>query len=92
MGLAVALGGAIEYQKNDNPHFHGNLHLATMCQFKTLYEVADLLRQKLVNVKAITDFQSWICREEHFDQAKHNRECRSLERSWKENNESPEHD
>ena len=62
MGLAVALGGAIEYQKNDNLHVHGNLNLASMYQFKTLYEIAELLRQKLVDVKAITDFQSWICR------------------------------
>ena len=28
-GLAVGLGGAVEYQGDDDPHFHGNLHLAS---------------------------------------------------------------
>ena len=81
MGLAVALGGAIEYQKNDNPHFHGNLHIASIYQHKTLYDIAELLRQKLLDVKAVIAFQRWTCREEHFDQAKHEAECVSLERS-----------
>ena len=56
MGLAVVLGGAIGYQKNGNPHFHGNLHLASIYQHKTLYEIAELLRQKLVDAKAIIAF------------------------------------
>ena len=92
MGLAVALGGAIEYQKNDNPHFHGNLHLATIYQHKTLYEIADMIRQKLVDVEAIIAFQSWVCREEHFDLRQHNKELNSLEQSWQNNNKSTEHD
>ena len=92
MGLAVALGGAIEYQRNDNPHFHGNLHLATIYQHKTLYEIADMLRQKLVDVEAIIAFQSWVCREEHFDLRQHNKELNSLEQSWQNNNKSTEHD
>ena len=81
MGLAIALGGAAEYQKNDNPHFHGNLHLASVYQHKTLHEIADLMRNKLLDVKAIMAFQSWMCREEHFDGATHQKEPVSLERS-----------
>ena len=45
-GLGVSLGGCVEYQQNDNPHFHGNLHLANIYQFKTLAEIAELIRQK----------------------------------------------
>ena len=36
MGLAVAMGGAVEYQVNGNPHVHGNAVLAGVYQHKTL--------------------------------------------------------
>ena len=39
-GLAVALGGSVEYQGNDDPHFHGNLHVGSIYQHKTLLEIA----------------------------------------------------
>ena len=40
-GLGVALSKCVEYQQNHNPHFHGNLHLANIYEFKTLTEIAE---------------------------------------------------
>ena len=92
MGFAVALGGSVEYQKNDNPHFHGNVHLATIYQCTTLHEMAALIRNRLVDMQAIVAFQSWVCREEHVYKDQHVKARKHLEESWKENNRSREHD
>jgi hypothetical protein len=42
-GLCVGFGGAVEYQQNDNPHFHGNAHLVSMYQYMSLHEIATLM-------------------------------------------------
>lgn len=39
-GLGVAFGGSVEYQQNWNPHFHGNVHTASVYQHKTMTEIA----------------------------------------------------
>ena len=32
LGLVLGFCGAIEYQKNSNPHFHANVYVATVWQ------------------------------------------------------------
>ena len=46
-GLAVAIGGCVEYQGNDDPHFHGNLHKASVYQHKTLLEIAAMMEKNI---------------------------------------------
>ena len=70
-GLGVALGGCVEYQQNDNPHFHGNLHLASIYQFKTLAGIAELIQRNLVTLEEITHYQDWICHEDPLDMSVH---------------------
>ena len=85
-GLAVAIGGSVEYQQNDNPHFHGNLHLANIYQFKTLAEIADLMSNNLVTLEDITDFQDWICHEDILDADAHKAVLAEREEQWQESN------
>ena len=86
MGLAVAIGGCVEYQGNDNPHFHGNVHLATVYQYKTLTEIAEMLQQNTLSLQDFTDFQNWICHDDHFDLEQHEKSLEDLEQKWCNNN------
>ena len=62
--------------------FHGNVHVATVCQFKTLHEVATLVRQRLLGPQAVMDFTAWACREEHFDHQQHRSKLSHWEQEW----------
>ena len=86
MGLAVALGGCVEYQGNDNPHFHGNVHLATVYQYKTLWDIAQLIQKNILKLEDFTDFQDWICHEDPFNLEDHNKSLDDLEQKWCNNN------
>ena len=85
-GLGVALGGCVEYQQKDNPHFHGNLHLASMYQFKTLAEIAELMESNLVTLDEITHYQDWICHEDPLDMSAYDAVLLKREQQWSEDN------
>ena len=89
-GLVVAIGGCVEYQGNDDPHFHGNLHKASVYQHKTLVEIAAMMEKNILNLQNITDYQEWICREDHFNLEQHNSRLDLLEQRWHENNSTAE--
>ena len=89
-GLGVALGGCVEYQQNDNPHFHGNLHLANIYQFKTLAEIAELMRKNLVTLDELTHYQDWICHEDPLDIEAQQAVLPKREQQWLENNSDKE--
>ena len=63
-GLAVGIGGSVEYQGNDDPHFHGNAHLVSAYQYKTLEEIADMMQANLLTLDDITTYQGCVCRED----------------------------
>ncbi len=86
LGLGMALGGSVEYQGNDNPHFHGNLHLASVYQYKTLMEIAEMMESNVLQLADITSFQEWTCREDHFDLEGHNAALDVFEKKWNANN------
>ena len=69
----------MEYQGNDDPHVHGNLHVASVYQHKTLLEISALMERNLFTVKDITDYQQWICREDHFNLEEHNAHVETFE-------------
>ena len=62
MGLSAGFGGAVEYQMNDDPHFHGNVHLVSMYQYLSLEEVAALMKMNAVTLEDIEQWQAWVCR------------------------------
>ena len=91
-GLGIALGGSVEYQMGNDPHFHGNYHVATIYQHKTLAEIATMINKHLIKLEEITKYQAWICRESHFDQESHNSSLGELEKAWCDNNQGPDGD
>ena len=64
LGLAKGLCGAIEYQGNSTPHFHGNLFLANIWQ-KPLTVLADKLQQEVQEVANVHQFHEWLHSETH---------------------------
>ena len=53
LGLCPSAGGAIEFQKQTTPHFHGNVTLSSVYQHKTLKEIRDKIETGLLSVDAI---------------------------------------
>ena len=80
----------MEYQANDDPHFHGNLHVASAYQHKTLLEICALMERNLISMQDITAYQQWMCREDHFNLEEHNAHVETLEDRWNQNNSAPE--
>jgi hypothetical protein len=85
-GLCVGFGGSVEYQQNDNPHFHGNLHLVSMYQYLSLHEIAVKMQENLVTMEEVVSWQSWVCREEYFDHDAHQAQLAILEKAWSQHN------
>ena len=90
--LCEALGGLIEYQGNDNPHWHGNMHLVSAYQHKTLREIAELIKEKVLSIQDFTDYYTALHQEDHCDQDKHFQMEPELEKRWSEHNKGPDGD
>ena len=90
-GAVDGIGGAVEYQRAGSPHFHGFATLVSAYQHCTLEHIAELIETKLLHPDAVKAYCSYICREEHFDQAAHDESLPTLETAWKGNYSSPEH-
>ena len=80
-GLCVHFGCSVEYQQNDNTHVHGNAHLVSMYQYLSLVEIAELMLQSKASFKDVSDWQSWVGREEHLDRSAHQRQLETLEKA-----------
>jgi hypothetical protein len=80
-GLAESMASATEHQANDSPHIHGNMAVVTPYQYSTLAEIRDLITRDITQLDAIKRYVAHICREDHFDDAKHQAELPSLEKA-----------
>ena len=90
-GLVAGFGGSVEYQRNSNPHFHGNMHIVSVYQHKTLFEIKDMLEKELLSADALLGFQAWAHREEHFAHAEHQEQVPAVEAGWQSNFRGVEH-
>ena len=90
-GFSEHLGGKTELQGDGTPHFHGSMVLASVYQFSTLEEIAELIEQDWLSVEAIREYQMHICREDHYSHEQHKEQEPALERAWKDNYAEPEH-
>ena len=50
-GLCPSAGGAVEFQKQTTPHFHGNVLLSSVYQYKALKEIRDLIEADMLSVE-----------------------------------------
>jgi len=91
-GLGEAFGGSVEYQQNWNPHFHGNVHLVSIYQHKTITEIAEMIESNLVNLEALAKWQCWTHREDHFNHDSHQANLEVLEAQWNNGNRDPVND
>ena len=71
---------------NDNPHLHANVYLATMYQYLSLNEIADLMRNNIVQLQDVTTWQDWVCCEDYHDLAAHESKLPELEKHWSNHN------
>ena len=85
-------GGAVEFQKQSTPHFHGNVSIRSVYQHKTLQDIGVLIESNLLSVDAIKSVQSWVCREEHLNQEMHDQDMERMAKVWHTNYEAREHD
>ncbi|CAE8629629.1 unnamed protein product, partial [Polarella glacialis] len=82
LGGCETIGGAVEYQRLGEPHFHGLPAVVSVFQHNTWAGVARLIEARLLDVEAVKAFQSWLFRVEHFDQKAHEADIGALEKQW----------
>ena len=45
-----------------------------------------------LSADAVIEYQSWVCREEHFDQERHDNELEEHTKAWKDNSSDRKYD
>ena len=78
--------------KNNDPHYHANLHICSAYQHKSLKEIVHLMKENVLAFQDILDFHGHVCREEHFDQRGHEADLERLETKWNKHNQAEECD
>ena len=84
VGCCTAIAGAVEYQRNSAPHFHGNMHLRNCWQWP-LAEIAKAIENRLLQPSALLEFYQWLHREEHYNLEQHLDSEATLEKDWFDN-------
>ncbi len=72
LGGMAAFGGAIEHQGNGTPHLHAEGHVFCAYQFDTLADIAKKLREHMMSVDDVKQYQSWLHCEDVLEEASYN--------------------
>ena len=64
LGGASAVGGGTEHQGCGTPHFHGEVHLVNMYQYRTLADIGRMFTEKQIDLEAMNNYQEWVHKEE----------------------------
>ena len=81
--LCTAIAGAVEYQRNAAPHFHGNVYLYLRHVWqRPVQEVASLIEQELLQPEKLLEYHQWLHREEHFDLGAHMDIEKKVKEEW----------
>ncbi|CAL1151362.1 unnamed protein product, partial [Cladocopium goreaui] len=91
LGLVLGFCGAIEYQKNSNPHFHANVYVATVWQ-QPLKKLAQKIQATAITLEELFRYQAWLHNESHFNLEQHEALFPALEKKWMQNFPGTEHD
>ena len=59
-GLTASNFCAVEYQGNNHPHAHGHAHFVSVYQHKTLEEIGELIKQKLLAPETLYAYQETL--------------------------------
>ena len=82
MGVPDAFDASIENQHGGNLHAHVRVFIQRVHQHHTLQEVGERIQQGLLDPETLKTYNTWICREEHFDQAQHAASIDEVEKQW----------
>ena len=77
--MAESLAAATEHQGNDTPHTHGVMAVVTPYQYKSLVEIRELIERDMKEFDRIKRFIEHMCREDHYDDEKHQASVETLE-------------
>ena len=94
-GMAAANACAVEYQGNNNPHAHGHVHLVSVYQHKTLAEIGELIKQKLLAPETLHAYQETLHNTLGYgdlSEEQRNAKRNAMEKEWAKKFRAPEHD
>ena len=94
-GMTAGNSCAVEYQGNNNPHAHGHVHCVSVYQHKTLEEIGELIKQKLLAPETLYAYQETLHRTCGFDnltEEQRDANRRAMEQEWASKFRAPEHD
>ena len=86
---------AVEYQGNNHPHAHGHAHCVSVYQHKTLEEIGELIKQKLLAPETLYAYQETLHNTCGFgDVTEEQRKAKriAMEKEWAKKFRDPEHD
>ena len=82
LGGSPANGSATEHQGIGTPHVHGEIHIASVYQYKLLPEIAKLIEDDVLDPQSIMDFNAWYHMEEPPNQQLHDEMVEGIEKEW----------
>ena len=82
LGGSPANGSATEHQGIGTPHVHGEIHIASVYQYKLLPEIAKLIEDDVLDPQSIMDFNTWYHTEEPPNQQLHDEMVEGIEKEW----------
>jgi hypothetical protein len=91
IGGVVAMEGGNENQKLSTPHLHGQAHVVCAYQFLTMDEIAKRIREGLLTLSDMTDFQDWFHKETPLDDAMHDAYEPNAEADFFDRHRQPSH-
>ena len=92
LGACVAFGGATEYQEKTAPHFHAQVHIASVYQHNTMLEIARRIQEDLLDPKTIVKYSESVHDEWPPLVQQYDDEKLDLEKEWYERFANRRHD
>lgn len=81
-GRVDSLFGGVECQRSGALHLHFSATVQQAHQHKTLHEIAELIRDKLLSVDALKTYHTYVCKETYPDLDQQRSEAAALEQEW----------
>ena len=88
-GGAEGFGGAVESQRAGPLHLHLLLYLVNAFQHKTMKEIGELLKAKLLSVAAMARYLEWVSMHDNIDEDYNEANVDEIEQEWEEEIRGP---
>ena len=81
-GRCDAIYGAVETQRSGTLHYHFKAFIERAHQYKTLNDIATMIKQGLLCCEELKAYHCWISCESYPDIQKHEHDDEAIERAW----------